>query len=339
MSSLIDHNPMGPPPSSAGGPDDPARRLRAEMAACRVCFTWFGARKSLSPEQKAHAAAAFAAEAPYLSAGKKLLDTAHPAWRAVSAIRSTIIEAWRSMSLPFPEPGVRLLRREQLEAFDSLIAGHRRELLAAVEQLDRHYAELRAAAADRLGDLYNDSDYPSSLAGLFDVSWDYPAIEPPGYLLALSPGLYREEQRRVRQRFEEAVRLAEEAFVAEFGRLVAHLTERLGTEADGSPRVFRDTAVGNLTSFFERFRSLDVRSNAQLDALVSEAQRVVRGIRPQELRDRQDLRRHVAERLSQVREDLDALVVERPRRRVIRGPGPSPSASGSNPSPASAREG
>lgn len=325
MSALIDHNPMAPAPASHGGPDDPARRLRAEMAACRVGFVWFGARKALSPEQKAHAAAAFAAEAPYLSAGKRLLDTAHPAWRAVSAIRSTIVDAWRSMSLPFPEPGVRLLRRERLEAFDALMAGHRRDLHAAVAGLDRHYAELRRAAAERLGDLYDESDYPATLEGLFDVGWDYPAIEPPGYLLALSPALYREEQRRVRARFEEAVRLAEEAFLAEFARLVGHLAERLGTEADGSPRVFRDSAVGNLTAFFERFRSLDVRSNAQLDALVAEAQRIVRGVGPQQLRDRQDLRRHVAGRLERVREELDSLVVERPRRRVLRDPGPSPS--------------
>jgi len=49
------------------------------MAAVRVSMSWFGTRKSLTAEQKAEAAEAFNAEARFLSAGKKLLDTTHPA--------------------------------------------------------------------------------------------------------------------------------------------------------------------------------------------------------------------------------------------------------------------
>ena len=68
----------------------PADRLRTTMAACRVQFTWFGTQKSLTAEQKARAAEAFDAEGQFLSAGKKLLDTRHAAFRAVTAIRTRI---------------------------------------------------------------------------------------------------------------------------------------------------------------------------------------------------------------------------------------------------------
>ncbi len=56
-----------------------ADRLRAGMAAVRVSISWFGTRKSLTTEQKAEAATPFGAEAEFLSATKKLLDTKHPA--------------------------------------------------------------------------------------------------------------------------------------------------------------------------------------------------------------------------------------------------------------------
>ena len=47
-----------------------------------------------------------------------------------------------------------------------------------------------------------------------------------------------------------------EPILEEFARLVAHLTERIsGVGEDGQPRVFRDSAVGNLTEFFDRFRA------------------------------------------------------------------------------------
>jgi hypothetical protein len=57
------------------------------MAAVRLAFTWFGVRKSLSAQQKEEAADSFGAEGSYLSAAKKLLDTKHPAFKTVTAVR------------------------------------------------------------------------------------------------------------------------------------------------------------------------------------------------------------------------------------------------------------
>jgi len=194
----------------------------------------------------------------------------------------------------------------------------RLELAQAVENLDRHFEQLKAAARQRLGSLYNDADYPPSLAGLFEVSWDFPSVEPPEYLLRLNPQLYQEERRRIAARFDEAVRLAEQAFIAELTKLVEHLVERLGNEADGTRKVFRDSAITNLRDFFERFRSLNVSSSADLDRLVETAQRAVAGVEPQAVRDSDSLRQHVATQLSAVAASLDQMLVDQPRRRILR---------------------
>ena len=69
----------GTDPASRRDPE-PVQRLRQSMAAARVSFPWFGTRRSLSREQKQEAADAFSAEGRYLSAGKKLLATSHPAF-------------------------------------------------------------------------------------------------------------------------------------------------------------------------------------------------------------------------------------------------------------------
>ena len=153
----------------------------------------------------------------------------------------------------------------------------------AVAQLDEHYGELKSAARQRLGNLYNSADYPPSLRGLFDLAWEFPNVQPPEYLLQLNPAIYEQEKSRIAARFEEAVRLAEQAFVNEFAGLVSHLCERLN-EGDGEKKIFRDTAVTNLIAFFERFRQLNVHSNDQLDELVVQAQNLVRGVEPQTLR-------------------------------------------------------
>jgi len=290
------------------------------MAAARLSLSWLGVRKTLTSEQKAIAADSFGAEGAYLSAGKKLLDTKHPAFKAVTGIKGRIVSLWKAMSLPYPEPGLRLIRQDQIEAFNHQMEILQEELDEAVRQLDEHYAELKSAARRRLGTLYNPADYPESLRGLFQVCWDFPSIEPPDYLRQLNPEIYRQECERVAARFDEAVRLAEQAFMEELQQLIAHLTERLTGQTDGNPKVFRDSAVNNLTEFFERFRQLNVRSNDDLDGLVEQCQGIVRGVEPQSLRDHQPLRQQVAAELGQVQNVLDDLLVDRPRRNILRRP-------------------
>lgn len=313
MSSVLDEPTVQPSTS-------PSQRLRTTFAAVRIAFTWLGTRKTLTNEQKAQAAESFGAEGQYLSAGKKLLDTRHPAFKTVTGVRSRIVSLWKGMSLPYPEPGVRLIRQDQIEVFTTQLTQLKEELDEAVWRLDEHYAELKSAARERLGSLFDAADYPESVRGMFQVAWDFPSVEPPDYLQRLNPEVYRQECERVAGRFDEAVQLAEQAFVEELRQLVEHLTERLSGQADGKPKIFRDSAVENLTEFFDRFRQLNVRSNDQLDDLVGQCQQVVSGVEPQSLRNNQDLRQSVASELSQVQSVLDGLLVDRPRRNILRRP-------------------
>ena len=296
----------------------PSDRLRTSMAAARVSFTWLGVRKSLSSSQKDQAANHFGAESKFLSAGKKLIDTSHPAFKAVTNVRSQTIAYWKEVSLPFPEPGIRLIRLDAIEEFNQKMALYQVQLEDAVRTLDQHYEELRNAARERLGELFDPADYPATLVGMFTIEHDFPSVEPPQYLQHFSPEMYRQECQRVQSRFDEAVQLAEQAFMEELSRLVEHLTERLSGQDDGKPKVFRDSAIANLTEFFERFRSLNVRSNEQLDELVLSAQRIVQGIEPQQLRDNQWLRQSITTRMTAVQAGLDQLLVDRPRRNIQR---------------------
>ena len=216
--------------------NEPAQQLRTTMAAVRVSLSWLGIRKSLTSDQKTQAADTFGATGDFLSVGKKLLDNRHPAFKAVTAVRNRIVAIWKAMSLPYPEPGIRLIRQDQIETFNVQMVQLREDLKAAVEQLDDRYAELRSAARDRLGTLFNAADYPTSLCAAFGVQWDFPSVEPPDYLRQLNPELYEQECQRIQDCFNEAVRLAEEAFTAELAKLVSHLTERLSGQEDGKPK-------------------------------------------------------------------------------------------------------
>src|SRR5437762_3460386 len=122
--------------AAAAAARSPSAQLQSRFAAARVSFTWLGVRKSLSADQKAQAAESFGAEGQYLSAAKKLLDTRHQAFKAVSSVKSRVVSYWKLMSLPYPEPGLRLIRQQDVEPFDGRMQEFRSELSDAVDNLD-----------------------------------------------------------------------------------------------------------------------------------------------------------------------------------------------------------
>ncbi len=297
-----------------------ARRLRATMAAIKVVFTWLGTTKTLSTDQKIVAADVFGADGACISASKRLLDPKHPALAAVTKIKGRVTKFWKDNSLPFPEGGIRLIRHDQIAEFDETLNSFRAELDDAVVELERHYDEMRSAARERLGSLFNPSDYPATLIGAFGIEHSFPAVEAPEYLRELNPEVYRQECDRVQARFTEAVEQAEQMFFEQLAGLVDHLVERMSGTEDGKPKTFRDTTVDNLNEFFARFRQLNIGGNAELEELVERAESIVSGVEPQQLRDNATLRQHIATQMSTVQANLDGLLIDRPRRNIQRRP-------------------
>ena len=298
----------------------PAERLRTTMAAVKLSFTWLGVRRALAPDDRSTAARVFDADRELLSASKMILDIRDPAYRAVARVRSEASTYWRTVTIPFPEAGIRLINQNSLGLFASTMGSFRERLHEAARGLADRYDLIKEEARRRLGRLFDPGDYPPSLEGLFDVEVSYPTIEPPGYLMALHPEVFRAEQARVRERFEAAIELAEQGFATELGRLMSHLAERLSGTGDGKPRIFRDSAIENIREFVTRFARLNVRSSRELDELVQQAEATVSGIVPQELRDSRRLREAVAEDARRIEEAVELFMAERPRRAIQRRP-------------------
>lgn len=293
-------------------------RVRNNFIACRVKFKWFGTSKSLTSDQKSKAAESFGAEGTAISAAKRLIDTKHESYRCLTSVKSQINRFWRDSSLPYPEAGIRLIRNDAVDEFNSSLVEFKRLLASGVLVLNQHFSELKEAARIRLGSLFNHDDYPSSLADEFEVSWDFPSVDAPDYLRRLSPEIYRHECQRVQSQFSNSVALAEQMFQEQLAELVEHLVERLSTDESGKQKTFRDTTITNLDDFFSRFRQLNIGSSEELDQLVGQAQAAIRGVEPQGLRDNDALRQQIATQMSAVQASLDGLMVDRPRRNILR---------------------
>jgi hypothetical protein len=292
------------------------QQLRRETAAVRLMHGKFGVRRALSHQQIAVAAEAFHANGLYLSGRKKLINTRHAAYRACTKVISQARAYWREITVPYPEDGIRLIRKDLVDSFDATMTSFRSELGEATQALELAYPTLREEAQGELGELFNTHDYPTAIRDTFHLAWGYPSVEPPDYLKQLNPKLYEQEQERVAQRFEEAMRLAEQSFATELQQLVAHLVDRLSGDTDGKPKTLRDSAVENIREFFVRFKQMQIGSNADLDRLVEQAEQIVGGVDVQDLRAERGLRDQIAAQMSEVKAALESMVIEKPVRAI-----------------------
>jgi hypothetical protein len=290
--------------------ETPVERVRKGTTAVRLQFTWMTTSRAVREDQKEQAAEVFEANKAFVRMSKDLWNSHHPAIKAVNAIKSQAQAYFKSVSLPWPEKATRLVRRDQLAHVVQSLDAYSNSLKAAVAKADEAYAEIKAEAREQLSDLYDEAQYPTSLIGVFQMHWDYPAVmSVDQFIREAQPEMYEAQMRRIEARLGATIDLAEQAFMKEFTDLVKHLTEKVT-----SGNTFRSTAVTNLTEFFDRFKLLNVNSNPTLDALVERAKNIVKGVSAEDLRNKSDLRNNVGAQMAHLTADLDAMLVQKPTR-------------------------
>jgi hypothetical protein len=304
MDSLLDNSP----PCSFISLLDPADRIRLTTVPSRLKFSWFCTEKTLTSDQKSLAAEPFGADGSCLTVTKKLIDVRHPVVQHLTAVRGRIEAHWSSITLPFPEPSVRLLPLEQVPNFERQMRDFASELRDAASDLGRVYDDLKREAEGRLGALFDPSDFPSAPQDLFEIAWDYPNFAaPPLNASWVSQSVYDLEELRIKTKFHTAVSLAESGFRDEFTRLIIHLHERICDGDEGTTKVFRDSAVIKLDEFIARYFEFNLRTDARLDELITLAQHALEDVTPQGLRSNLAARRLLAARLSWIQVSLDLM--------------------------------
>jgi hypothetical protein len=238
----------------------------------------------------------------------------------VKPIYSTLIEAKAFVNghtMDYPEKGIRLIKLAKVEWLRSKIAERQDELNCHLAVLDANWGSVKAEAKERLGELYNEADYPLRPSQAFGLELSFPAIKPDDRLLQLHPELYAAEQARIAARFDDAIKKAEAAAADELGGLLKRFIERLTAPEDGQRKVLKEGVVSSITDFAERFKALSIGSNAGLDDLVNQVEQLAQGIDIKQVRKADaGAKARLAEQLQGLTERIDQLVITRPVREL-----------------------
>jgi len=179
------------------------------------------------------------------------------------------------------------------------------------------YRDSLSKDAGGLGALYDERDYPDvdKVRAAFSIQHGYVELGAAGSLRSISSELYEREEQKIKAQFVNALEEGQALIRGQFASLVFHVNERLTPNADGKPKVFRDSLVSNIKEFAQTF-SLRNYGDGELEALVNQLAESMEGVSPSDLRSKDVTRAKVQAVTQSIKDKLDGMLVDRPGRRI-----------------------
>lgn len=283
-----------------------------ESGSCGLKFekSSFGNSRSLEDGQIEGIANLFGADSDSISSRKSLISRKIKAVKKVTAVLGKARKFWISCTLPYPDAGVRLIKRSKVDWFIEKMTEIRGELSEAVSEMDDARDEIIEEARVRLSGLFDESQYPSSFSESYSIKWSFPSLQPPEWMKELNPAAYEAEVAKVKAQFEVAVVQAEEAFKSQLVKIIADLKDKLsGKASDGK---LRADSFKTLQKFVESYKELNIGSSVELDSIVADAAKLI----DPSLKGT-DAIQAVANQFAEIHENLDKMIVKSGTRKMV----------------------
>lgn len=270
----------------------------------------WGASRKIKPEQITN----LVEDHQWLSATKKLIEPGalKPINKVVGSSRAYL----NRVSLPFPINGLVFVPKEMITRIDDNLLEYKLSFDQAVNSFLENYDELRSAAMQFLGPLFNEIDYPQNIKQRFDFVWRFVVLDVPnGNTALLAPEVYEREKEKFMQTMEQTRQMGIDSLRSEFASMIERLTERFTDGPDGKPKVFKKATVHHFYEFFESFRERNIFRDDGLEELVNRARSILDGTSAEAIRSDELLKEKINSGMKGVETALSEILT--PQRRKI----------------------
>ena len=233
-----------------------------------------------------------------------------PIRTAVSNARSTI----RRFALPFPITSVYLVPKENLNHIDEQLQAFKENFWEQFYEFEAIYGDALDEAREKLGDLYNEADYPTDIRTKFNFEWRFVALTVPGKNIVLSPEIYQREKEKFQGMMEETRELAMVALREEFSSVLEFITERLNTNGNGKAKTLQASMFNKLQEFLDEFSNRNIFIDDKLAELTEQAREAINGVTTYNLKFNAKARENVTASMNELKNTIDAAIIDMPRR-------------------------
>lgn len=235
-------------------------------------------------------------------------DCLKPIEKERNAARSYIY----GKTLPFPIPGVHFIPKELIQPVDRTLPEYQARFNERLSHFVSNFEIFIQSTRLRLNQLFDPSEYPTDIRSKFSFSWRFLVVDSPGETGILTPEIYAREEAKFQRTMEEFNELAIVTLRTRFAEMIDRAVERLS----GEKKTFRDSLIGNIRAFLDDFSQLNIRNDQALEEQVARCKRILEGVDPATLRSDVGFRQEIARKMSSVQERLDAMMVDRPKRKI-----------------------
>jgi hypothetical protein len=212
--------------------------------------------------------------------------------------------------------GMYLVKMEAVEKVDVMIEKAIEDFKPVVRAFADVVEQRRDESRARLKGAFDVRHYPTReqvLAG-YTVEKRWLTMSTPQSLKQISASFFEREKAKAEESIRTATEEITKLLAAEAKKLTVHLIERLTPGPDGKAKIFRDSAVSNISEFLATFNLRNIGGSDELNAQISKIRQLIDGVDPEALRTNDTVKESVANGFKQVAEELDKLVVAKPSR-------------------------
>lgn len=258
-----------------------------------------------------------------ISVSKKLITNKEI--KKLKQHRHYFIKSLKSLSLP---GGLLTLGNGQFLIPLSLLAtvkeridqylSRRTELL---DEFESRYSEVIALAKERLGPLFDSSDYqPFDLVReCYGTDYKYISNRVPEEFAKISQEIYDSEQQRILSECAGTASLIDSHLQNKFVELVQHLEDKLQPDPEtGKPRKLQESTLTNLKDFVNVFSEMNLTGNSKLAELVKSTEALLGGADIKKVRTDEEFRTELDNGFKGILEATSKMVAPLKRKVILK---------------------
>ena len=243
---------------------------------------------------------------------KTLIDTTHPAYRAVKTARGALYNVFAAETAPWSEDGWYIIKAKGYDRFTEVMREKTDAFDIAVTDFLKVYPELVDQAPHRLGDLFDAEIFPSveACAELFHSDVEVrPVPEAGDFRVAMSA----EDKQKIvtqmqRKNDERVTQVTSECFDRAYSA-ISNMVERLEAfDPDKKGAKLYDSLVGNVRDIADLLPSLNVGDDPRLEQLAKDIGLRLTETDSSTLKKDEGKRQQVADNARQIMNQIDDFI-------------------------------
>lgn len=214
------------------------------------------------------------------------------------------IRKWfHSQTLPWMTDGSRILKNSNFFDFTETWRQKENEYIEAVKTFFQAYPRLREEAKIKLGDLFQEGDYPSevSLTNSFNCHLAFvPFPDVSDFRVELSE--YEKKS------FLENMHKVENEAIQECWTRLKEVVSKASDKLSDPSAIFRDSLIENIQEMCHLLPKLNVTDDTNLESMRREVERLVINISPERCRENVTARSDAATKLAEINSKMSAFM-------------------------------